>query len=193
MSGFGSFLGRIAMTLSDLASIASVISGIAVLGSLIYLAQQTRQNAKHTRALIHQGRAELTGGYFGGIASDPSLTDIIMRGLAGDQTLDDVQAARYVYSYRRTLLSWEDSYLQHREGLVDANRHAGTVTRVRKLFQSPGYRAIWKMERENYETGFRAFMDDLMNEVRPTASSNLGATWKSFVAAEFPSTPAQAA
>jgi hypothetical protein len=45
------------MTLSDISSIVGVISGLAVLGSLIYLAQQTRQNAKHTRALIQSGMA----------------------------------------------------------------------------------------------------------------------------------------
>ena len=46
------------MSLSDLASIGSLVSGIAVLVSLIYLAQQTWQNAKHTRALIHQARSQ---------------------------------------------------------------------------------------------------------------------------------------
>jgi hypothetical protein len=35
------------MTLSDLSSIGSLVSGIAMLVSLIYLAQQTRQNVKH--------------------------------------------------------------------------------------------------------------------------------------------------
>jgi hypothetical protein len=44
------------MTLSDLASLATVLSGAAVLASLIYLAQQTRQNTRHTRALIEQAR-----------------------------------------------------------------------------------------------------------------------------------------
>jgi len=45
------------MTLSDLASIGSLVSRFAVLVSLIYLAQQTRQNSKHTRALtrLHGG------------------------------------------------------------------------------------------------------------------------------------------
>ena len=39
------------MSLSDLASIATVVSSIAVLGSLVYLGYQTRQNARHTRDL----------------------------------------------------------------------------------------------------------------------------------------------
>jgi hypothetical protein len=46
------------MTLSDISSIVGMISGLAVLASLIYLAQQNRQNVKHTRALIQQGRVE---------------------------------------------------------------------------------------------------------------------------------------
>jgi hypothetical protein len=37
-------LGVTGMTFSELAAIASVISGIAVLGPLTYFAQQTRQN-----------------------------------------------------------------------------------------------------------------------------------------------------
>ncbi|HUO88976.1 MAG TPA: hypothetical protein VMU08_07370, partial [Rhizomicrobium sp.] len=45
------------MTLSDLASLATLVSGIAVLVSLFYLSLQIRQNTRHSRALIHQGRA----------------------------------------------------------------------------------------------------------------------------------------
>ena len=44
------------MSLSDLASIGSFVSGIAVLASLIYLSLQVSQNTKHSRALIQQGR-----------------------------------------------------------------------------------------------------------------------------------------
>ena len=44
------------MTLSDLASLASIFSSLAVVASLIYVALQVQQNTKHTRATIHQGR-----------------------------------------------------------------------------------------------------------------------------------------
>ncbi len=43
------------MTLLDFATFSTAISGIAVSVSLIYLIIQTRQNLRHTRALIHQG------------------------------------------------------------------------------------------------------------------------------------------
>jgi hypothetical protein len=52
-------LGLITMTLSDFATLTTAVSGIAVTASIVYLALQTHQNAKHTRALINQGRVAL--------------------------------------------------------------------------------------------------------------------------------------
>jgi hypothetical protein len=48
------------MVLSDVASIATAVSGFAVTASLIYVGIQTQQNVRHTRALIHQGTAART-------------------------------------------------------------------------------------------------------------------------------------
>jgi len=46
------------MSLTDLASIGSFVSGIAVVVSLIYLALQVRHAHKAQRALMHQARTE---------------------------------------------------------------------------------------------------------------------------------------
>ena len=46
------------MSLSDMASVASIISSAAVALSLIYLGLQAHQNTKHTRALIQAGRVD---------------------------------------------------------------------------------------------------------------------------------------
>jgi len=48
------------MSLSDLAALGSLVSGLAVLGSLIYLSVQVRQATKHQRSLMMQGRATRT-------------------------------------------------------------------------------------------------------------------------------------
>ncbi len=48
------------MTLSDLASVGGVISGVTVSVSLVYLGLQMRQNAWRSQALIQQGRASRT-------------------------------------------------------------------------------------------------------------------------------------
>ena len=53
------------MTLADLASVGALVSGVAVLASLMFLSYQMRQTARHQRSLLLQGQAarwlELTG------------------------------------------------------------------------------------------------------------------------------------
>jgi hypothetical protein len=47
------------MSLSDLASLGSFVSGIAVVLSFVFLAMQIRQSARNQRATIHNERTAL--------------------------------------------------------------------------------------------------------------------------------------
>ena len=64
------------MTLSDLASIGSLVSGAAVLGSLIYLALQVRQTDRNQMAAIRHSRVTRAVDVLMAHA-DPSLAAII--------------------------------------------------------------------------------------------------------------------
>ena len=70
------------MTLSDLASIGSLLSSIAVLVSLVYLSLQLKQADRNQQAAIRLGRS--TRFVEIGIAcTEPSLADAIAKGMAG--------------------------------------------------------------------------------------------------------------
>jgi hypothetical protein len=50
------------MSLSEIASVATAVTGLAVTVSLIYVAFQTRQSVRHTRTLIQQRTAAIKWG-----------------------------------------------------------------------------------------------------------------------------------
>jgi hypothetical protein len=175
------------MTLSDLASIGSLVSGAAVLASLVYLSQQTRQNAKHTKALIQQGRAAITqSGILQWIPTNPSLAELYLRGLGGDTTLDRTKILQFLYLMNSVFFTWEDLFYQHREGLVESDRHAAMARTIGFLFQSPGVRVSWTMMRPNYGEVFQTFIDGVMREGATAASPapDLFEAWKALAAAE---------
>jgi len=87
------------MTLSDLASIGSLVSGVAVLVSLLYLNVQVRQAAKHTRAGISHGFATRTVD-FNYRMTDEALATVIAKGRKGTEELSEVEAYRF-FSYCR--------------------------------------------------------------------------------------------
>ena len=172
------------MSLSDLASIGSLVSGIAVLVSLVYLSQQTKQNSKHTRALIHQGRIGQTSNYLALFAADASLAEVAGRGFAGDEMLSDTQITRFHMTQISQFLTIEDLYFQHREGLVADSRHSGMIRTLRGWFATPGFRASWTIARANFDTEFQDFMDGFMMDIQATSTPALGPIWKSLFAEE---------
>jgi hypothetical protein len=89
------------MTLNDFATFSTAISGLAVTASLIYLALQTHQNAKHTKALIHQGRLgntmELTSAFL-----DPRIAAIILRKNGDEPTEAAIADMQFAVIFSRT-------------------------------------------------------------------------------------------
>lgn len=173
------------MTLSDLSSIATVISGIAVLASLVYLALQIRQNTKHSQALIQQGRAARISETALRLAelADSKEMERCFEGSA-DVSANDVR--RFLFLCRAVFVSAEDSYFQNKQGLLDRAAFESFEYSVRSGMGSGGIAVGWKMTRDMYEPGFRAYMDSLLGDVAgPAGIEARGlARWKQVVTAE---------
>src|ERR1700734_1670204 len=101
------------MTLSDLASIGSLVSGFAVLISLIYVAIQIRQTERNQRTILQQGTSnravELVRHW-----SDPHIAAAYVKMLSGGQELTALEAFQLNIKFRTSLLSWQDSFLLQR-------------------------------------------------------------------------------
>ncbi len=103
---------------------------------------QTHQNAKHSRALIQQGRAARI--------TDTALRIAELRdsnGIDGCfQGTRDVSAkdlARFTNICRAIFISAEDSFLQHEQGLLDETAFESFETSVRAGMGAPGVAAGW--------------------------------------------------
>jgi hypothetical protein len=171
------------MSLADLASIGSFISGIAVLISLIYVGVQVRQAKLHQQAAIRQGRADriVTMCFHGG---DPSIADAVAKGYAGDADITETQLTQYHYICRGFFYHCEEEFFQHKEGLANDAYYASFLAGTRMMFCEPGLRVQWKQQRAGFVPEFVAMMDKLMAESRPLSHANHLAEWKAAIAAE---------
>jgi hypothetical protein len=150
------------MTLADLADLSALISGIAVAGSLIYLALQVHQNTKHTRALIRQSRASrVVEVQLAQTDADVAAAVIVANG--GEPTPEEIKCAQFRALFRAQYYSHEDSFSQYRNGLMDEDGCALTRTSIARVFNQPGYRAAW----ESFKTPgakFTAFVDEIISK-----------------------------
>lgn len=162
------------MTLNTLVSLANLISSLAVVVSLIYLSRQIRQGADNQRSIMDRGRSEQVGDWLQYIARDDTA-ELVLRGHAGDPTLTETELHRYLWSLYPLFLHFEDSFYQHRAGMIGDGQYASIVGHLKSQCTSPGFRALWRHIRLRFPTDFVAFFDNAM-ETTPVDCSEI-ATW----------------
>lgn len=154
------------MTLSDFATFSTAISGLAVTASLIYLALQTHQAAKHTKALIAQGRvASNLDAVIG--SSNAAMVSAIITGGGGTPTPERVSTLQFVSYCVMHLQNAEEVFFQHEQGLMSDDHFGSHRAYVAAMFRSPGVRVMWdgwKATRPNIQAKFKAWVDEIVKE-----------------------------
>jgi hypothetical protein len=176
------------MSLSDLAAIGSLVSGIAVVISLVYLSFQIRQTTKNQRGTMHQMRASLSTDVMLRIA-ESGLAHSFRAGLTAAPEISEAEFWQFFYAASAILRTTENAFTQHRDGLISDAHFASAKASARTFLMNPGYRALWQVTRVNREPGFREFMDELAADPEGPSSPDLFSAWKSHLQPGAPSQP----
>jgi hypothetical protein len=134
------------MVLSDVASIGSAISGLAVTASLIYVGIQTKQNVRHTRALIHQGTAARTTNILLGFMN-AEIVSAWIEGNGGTATPELIRQRQFHYHCGIVMIAMEDYFSQHEDGLLSDEQFSRGRETFRGVLKEPGLRAYWLRQR----------------------------------------------
>jgi hypothetical protein len=150
------------MSLATLTGIASLVSSVAVLVSVVYLALQIRQSARNQRSLIDRGRSEQVGAWLQFIAS-AEMAPLVIRGHAGE-TLTPEEHQRYAWAVYPMILHYEDSFYQHREGMMSDVQFTSICNQVHDSARYPGVRMIWSEVRARFPADFQRFADPILQK-----------------------------
>jgi|GEM_PF-699753 len=151
------------MTLSDLSSIGSFISGVAVVFSFIFLSLQMRQANINQKAIVHQNRITRSSELVYHL-SEPGVFSAWVKGLRGDADMKPDDFNKFLGLARVAFWSFEDSYFQTRSGLMDEGAFQGVVRTYRRMFSGAGTRAAWKTMRDSQDPKFAEFCDEVAAE-----------------------------
>ena len=125
------------MSLSEVALIATAISGFTATASLIYVALQTRQNVRHARALILQGTAARTTTVLLGYMSAESVSAWI-EGNGVTPTPELIRQRQFFCQCGIAFVAMEDYFSQHEAGLLSEEQFLRGCETFRLRFQGGG-------------------------------------------------------
>jgi hypothetical protein len=127
----------------------TIISNTAVLGGLIFLAYEIRQNTSQLRADSAHSITESVNEVNAALYSDPTLTEIVMKGSQNLDSLQPIESVQFA-SYQFSRLNIAEYILDlEREGVSDLNfSYVDHV--VRQFNERPGLRSFIRQHQETY-------------------------------------------
>lgn len=169
------------MSLSDLAAVGSLISSIAVLVSLVYLALQIRQSQRNQRAALNQGSIDRITSILVTFGS-PDYARVYAKTYRHDATFTSEEIATVFFMLRASLVGLQDSMIQHRQGLIDQITLDNTLVAMRQQITFPVWRAAWLTTQNTYAPELRDLVNGLIAQAPVAPPTDFTAQFNATVA-----------
>ena len=151
------------MTLSDLASIGSLIGGLAVVITLVFLSIQTRQTNKNQRSLMQQGQTDRVASSLLAMAT-PEMAAAWIKGNGGIPTPEAITNLQVAQICNVLVYDMLDYHNQHLDGLMGDEMFRASEVSYSAFLKQPAMRAYWtswKAQRSGAAPMFIAWVDSL--------------------------------
>ncbi len=138
----------------------AIFANLAVVGGIIFLGVEIRQNSLMMRA---QTRNEIAQTLIEMLASErePELAGALRRLFEGAEPMP--QDAYYLENSSRALLRlWENMYYQYQSGLFDEAELEAEMVAWDRIMRNQPINDFWNSYREEYSEGFRTVIDSLV-------------------------------
>jgi hypothetical protein len=172
------------MSLSDLASLGSFVSAVAVAVTLIFTLFQLRQNNLALRAATQQNR---TARYTEQILrpTEPFLCEAVTKAAEGRVDLTSEQVMAFTRHSASVFWNSEDVFLQHQGGNLDQEAFESDTAILKGFLTNPAYRVGWRINRPFASGAFQDYIEALIREVKPSRPPVYTEIWKGLLAQEM--------
>jgi hypothetical protein len=155
------------MKLKKLSALAELVSAIAIVVTLGYLAIQTQQNTAAVQAGVRQAILESEMVLIRQLVDYP----IVFTGRSGDADLTDEELVRLHANLLVLARTRENQWLQYQNGVIDETSWSTYQTAIPAVLSTDFMRSWWRNRtaRGEFDEGFVAAVDKLLdaNPTRP--------------------------
>jgi hypothetical protein len=147
------------MNLQDFASVAEIVGVVLVIASLIYVAQQLRQNTNMMRVNAASEWLQRDYDIAASVIDNQEFAEIWVKGELEFESLDAVEKQRMLLFERRPFGLWHELFnLREQNLLPDATWHEHAWV-IQNLGNRQSTREAWRVFHDSYEKPFQEFVE----------------------------------
>jgi hypothetical protein len=150
--------------LERLASLASIISALAIVASVVYASIQIRHSTRAVTASAFQQVVNSFAEISFEIAKDRNVAELYVRGSRDFPALDEVERARFSLMLLSFLRRAENVLFQSRTHVLTGEHWSGIRSSIKAILSPPGARACWNQIQDRLNPEFRSFVASLIAE-----------------------------
>jgi hypothetical protein len=156
-----------AVSLQDAANLAQVISAVAVVVSLLFLAMQVRRAGRDVLVSAQQAQATAHAQYMMALATDPVLTQLLAKSLT-QAPLTPLEQAQASFYFNAVFVQFQATWHSACQlGARDRENWRHMERALARWARDPYARAWWAADRELFAEDFRGLFDKMMAEAGP--------------------------
>jgi hypothetical protein len=162
------------MDWNALAAAGQLVSALAVLITLVYLARQVRQLNRQDLLNAYRHTYDSLNEWAFSISATNETSDLILRGRQSYGSLSEPERFRFDHLHLVLLNNIESHFYQVQKTSMDEAYRRWAIENVKALVRGyldhPGTREFWRNAEQYYEPGIRKLIEETMGA--PEASSS---------------------
>ncbi len=158
------------MTLEEIYYISQIVAVIAIFGSLVYVAIQTRQNGRMMRAQAAWDAQTSFAEINDTLANGGPISELIFKTVTNPEGLTDYERHLAHRFLRGVLQRTEAQFALYNNGVLDAEVWRLRRAYIKSLMNNPVFNEVWQAEKTNsvLTRAFIAEMDRAETRESPT-------------------------
>jgi hypothetical protein len=150
------------LNLEDFASVADVLSAVAVVVSLIYVGIQVNDSTSAIRSAAASDATAAMQSWYLEMGRNRQASDVWLNAMRSPEPLPANEEFQFLMSMHAAILGMQNSYLLSKEGTLDAEFREAVTTAIRAVKALPGMDRYWRQRRGFFHTEFAKYVDGLL-------------------------------
>jgi hypothetical protein len=150
------------MKLQDLALIAEIVGGIAVIVSLAYVGMQVSDNTAAIRSAAASDATTTMQVWYREMGTNRQASDVWFNAMTSSEPLADRDEFQFMMSMHVAILGMQNSFLLTREGTLDPEFREAVTTAIVGVKDLPGMKRFWSQRRGFFHVEFAQYVDGLL-------------------------------
>lgn len=148
--------------LKNIALVAEIFGGIAILISLIFVGFQFKENTKATRSATATSTIASMSSWYSNLGNNQQSSLLFWKFLTAPDSVPQEQRLQVIFNLHATFLLLQNSFLLVQDGTLDARIQESLAQAIKGVRHQPGMKLYWNLRRSIFMDEFQIYIDELL-------------------------------